>query len=92
MFFASQMRKKTGLNERYADICYHHVPHWSGPNLNMVGVREPGVYGTETLATICDRVKEYAASLGLEAEFIQSNHEGVILDKILWLYSNPKCA
>ena len=54
----------------------------NGPNLNMVGVREPGVYGSETLETICGRVKEYAASLGLEAEFIQSNHEGVILDKI----------
>lgn len=54
----------------------------NGPNLNMVGVREPGVYGTETLATICDRVRAYALSLGLEAEFIQSNHDGVILDKI----------
>lgn len=54
----------------------------NGPNLNMVGVREPGVYGTETLATICERIKKYAESLGLEAEFIQSNHEGVILDKI----------
>ena len=54
----------------------------NGPNLNMVGVREPGVYGTETLETICDRVAEYAHSLGLEADFIQSNHEGVILDKI----------
>ncbi|MDD6396299.1 MAG: type II 3-dehydroquinate dehydratase [Firmicutes bacterium] len=54
----------------------------NGPNLNMVGVREPGVYGTETLETICTRVAEYAESLGLEADFIQSNHEGVILDKI----------
>ncbi len=54
----------------------------NGPNLNMVGVREPGVYGTETLETICERVREYASSLGLQAEFIQSNHEGVILDKI----------
>ena len=54
----------------------------NGPNLNMVGVREPGVYGTETLETICERVKKYAESIGLEADFIQSNHEGVILDKI----------
>lgn len=54
----------------------------NGPNLNMVGVREPGVYGSETLETICARVKEYALSLGLEADFLQSNHEGVILDKI----------
>ena len=54
----------------------------NGPNLNMVGIREPGVYGTETLASICEEIRKYAASLGLEAEFIQSNHEGVILDKI----------
>lgn len=54
----------------------------NGPNLNMVGIREPGVYGTETLETICAQVAEYAKSLGLEADFIQSNHEGVILDKI----------
>ncbi len=54
----------------------------NGPNLNMVGIREPGVYGTETLETICEQVAEYAKSLGLDADFIQSNHEGVILDKI----------
>ena len=54
----------------------------NGPNLNMVGVREPGVYGTETLETICERVRVFAKALDLEAEFIQSNHEGVILDKI----------
>ncbi len=54
----------------------------NGPNLNMVGVREPGVYGTETLDTICGKIKQYAESLGLEADFLQSNHEGVILDKI----------
>ena len=54
----------------------------NGPNLNMVGVREPGVYGTETLDTICGKIKQYAESLELEAYFLQSNHEGVILDKI----------
>ena len=54
----------------------------NGPNLNMVGVREPGVYGTETLESICGRVRDYAATLGLEADCLQSNHEGVILDAI----------
>ena len=56
----------------------------NGPNLNMVGVREPGVYGTETLESICERVRGrgFAEGLGLETDFIQSNHEGVILDKI----------
>ena len=54
----------------------------NGPNLNMVGVREPGVYGTETLESICERIRGFAEGLGLETDFIQSNHEGVILDKI----------
>jgi 3-dehydroquinate dehydratase, type II len=54
----------------------------NGPNLNMVGVREPGVYGTETLETICERVRVFAKTLGFESDFVQSNHEGVILDRI----------
>ena len=53
-----------------------------GPNLNMVGVREKGVYGTETAADIETQIKEYALKTGFEAEVFQSNHEGVLIDKI----------
>jgi len=53
-----------------------------GPNLNMLGRREPEVYGTTTLAEIDARLKERAGELGATVECIQSNHEGVILDRI----------
>ena len=53
-----------------------------GPNLNMVGIREKGVYGTETAATISSDIIAYAAEQGFEAEVYQSNHEGDLIDKI----------
>lgn len=51
-----------------------------GPNLRLLGRREPAVYGTETLADVNALLSEEAASLGVELEFFQSNHEGEILD------------
>ncbi len=48
----------------------------------MLGVREPGVYGTLTLQAIVDRVSQLAASLGVELEAFQSNHEGELIDRI----------
>lgn len=53
-----------------------------GPNLNMVGIREKGIYGTETAASIAREIKECAAELGFVAEIYQSNHEGDLIDKI----------
>lgn len=54
----------------------------SGPNLNMLGRREPEIYGTETLEAIHARMRSLAAELGVELEFFQSNSEGALVDYI----------
>lgn len=53
-----------------------------GPNLNLTGEREKGVYGTDTFDSINREIMECAESLGLVCEIFQSNHEGAIIDKI----------
>lgn len=53
-----------------------------GPNLNMVGVREKGIYGAETAESIEMQIKEYADKNGFSADVFQSNHEGYLIDKI----------
>lgn len=53
-----------------------------GPNLNMVGVREKGIYGTQSADDIQRFVCEYAEKIGMECVFFQSNHEGTLIDKI----------
>lgn len=53
-----------------------------GPNLNMVGVREKGVYGSEDASSIEEQIKSYAQSNGFKADVFQSNHEGDLIDKI----------
>lgn len=54
----------------------------NGPNLDMVGIREPGVYGSETLESINREIADYANKLGMECDFYQSNCEGALIDKI----------
>ncbi|HEX8228921.1 MAG TPA: type II 3-dehydroquinate dehydratase [Chloroflexia bacterium] len=53
-----------------------------GPNLNLLGRREPGVYGTTTLAEIDARLQEQSAELGATLRIVQSNHEGALIDEI----------
>ena len=54
----------------------------NGPNLNLLGVREPDIYGRENFAALCDFIRASAAEVGAEVELYQSNHEGAIVDKI----------
>jgi len=54
----------------------------NGPNLNMLGIREPHIYGTTTLAAIKKSCEEFAEYLGASLQFEQSNHEGVLVDLI----------
>lgn len=59
-----------------------HIAVINGPNLNLLGVREPERYGTATLAEIEARVRERAAPLGAEIAWFQSNHEGALVEAI----------
>ncbi|MGM1045982.1 MAG: type II 3-dehydroquinate dehydratase [Bacillota bacterium] len=54
----------------------------NGPNLNLLGVREPGIYGSQGLQSIEDRLRKQADIAGIELTFFQSNHEGAIIDRI----------
>ena len=59
----------------------------NGPNINMLGIREPELYGTETYAALIEKTRAYCAEKGIECEFFQSNHEGALVDKIQESYS-----
>ena len=58
----------------------------NGPNLNMLGIREPNIYGNQSFAALCDFIKAAVAEVGAECELYQSNHEGCIVDKIQEAY------
>jgi len=59
-----------------------HIQVVHGPNLNMLGLREPAVYGTQTLAEINQSLETVAGSLGVQLEYFQSNSEGALVDCI----------
>ncbi|MCQ2081920.1 MAG: type II 3-dehydroquinate dehydratase [Lachnospiraceae bacterium] len=54
----------------------------NGPNLNMLGIREPKIYGSRTYNDLVKMCEDYAKECGVEIEVFQSNHEGVIVEKI----------
>lgn len=54
----------------------------NGPNLNMLGIREPDIYGRTTYNDLCNIIKEHADKIGVEVELFQSNHEGDLVDYI----------
>ena len=58
----------------------------NGPNLNLLGVREPGLYGTVDYDGLLALIQKECDALGVEVRFYQSNHEGDIVDKIQWAY------
>ena len=61
----------------------------NGPNLNLLGIREKNIYGTETLSGIREMVMKEAETLNMEVDFRQSNHEGVIID---WIHESREKA
>ena len=58
----------------------------NGPNLNMLGIREPGIYGKRTYADLIEMIKDHCDSLGVSVTFRQSNHEGSLIDYIQQAY------
>ena len=60
----------------------------NGPNLNMLGIREPDIYGKNTYAELCELITDYADKKGVEVKLFQSNHEGALVDEIQAAYQN----
>ena len=63
-----------------------HLLIINGPNLNMLGIREPDIYGKSTYSDLCDMIKNKADEMNVTVELFQSNHEGAIVDKIQEAY------
>ena len=58
----------------------------NGPNLNLLGVREPGIYGTQTYDALVEKIRAFCLTEGVEVSFFQTNHEGAIVDAIQAAY------
>lgn len=58
----------------------------NGPNLNMLGIREPAIYGSQNYAALCTLIENHAAEKNVEVRIFQSNHEGSIVDEIQAAY------
>ena len=58
----------------------------NGPNLNLLGLREPDIYGAQTYAALVETIEDTCRVIGVECEIFQSNHEGVLVDKIQQAY------
>ncbi len=58
----------------------------NGPNMNMLGIREPEIYGKQTYQDLVDLLRVHAAERGVDVSFIQSNHEGTLVDAIQTAY------
>lgn len=58
----------------------------NGPNLNMLGIREPALYGSGTYDALCGKIKDYCGQKGITVSFYQSNHEGALVDRIQEAY------
>ena len=58
----------------------------NGPNLNMLGIREPAIYGRETYESLCRKIRDHAEERGIEVTLYQSNHEGDLVDAIQQAY------
>ena len=75
-FRGTCVKRSTVVTSRQSVLFIH------GPNLNLLGTREPGLYGTETLDGINRRLVDGAKAAGVEAQVFQSNHEGALVDRI----------
>lgn len=60
----------------------------NGPNINMLGIREPEIYGKDNYETLCNSVREFAYKKGIEVKLFQSNHEGALVDEIQAAFHN----
>ena len=60
----------------------------NGPNINMLGIREPDIYGSVTYDQLCSRLQKHASAQGIELEIYQSNHEGDLVDVIQDCFGN----